>query len=61
MVFESILQTLTTDLKERSRLEISECFIDGTFVLAKKGLWGGNYQRGKGTADALHPASGAVV
>ena len=39
-VFERILQTLATDLKERGGLDVSECFIDGTFVLAKKGASG---------------------
>jgi transposase len=36
-VFERILQTLATDLRERGGLDLSECFIDGTFVVAKKG------------------------
>jgi transposase len=36
-VFERILQALATDLRERGGLDLSECFIDGTFVVAKKG------------------------
>ncbi len=36
-VFERILETLAQDLEERGRLDLSECFIDGTFVPAKKG------------------------
>jgi transposase len=36
-VFERILQALTTDLRERRQLDLSECFIDGTFVMAQKG------------------------
>jgi transposase len=32
-----ILETLATDLKERGGLDLSECFIDGTFIVAKKG------------------------
>jgi transposase len=36
-VFERILQALATDLRERGALDLSECFIDGTFVVAKKG------------------------
>lgn len=36
-VFEQILSTLAADLKERGELDLSECFIDGTFVSAKKG------------------------
>jgi transposase len=35
--FERILEGLATDLKERGQLDLSECFIDGTFILAKKG------------------------
>lgn len=37
---EKILQELVRDLKERGRLDISECFIDGTFVVVKKGAMG---------------------
>ena len=36
-VFEQILQALAADLRERGCLDLSECFIDGTFVVAKKG------------------------
>jgi transposase len=36
-VFERVLQALATDLQERGGLALSECFIDGTFVVAKKG------------------------
>jgi transposase len=36
-VLENILQTLAKDLKERGKLDLSECFIDGFFVAAKKG------------------------
>jgi hypothetical protein len=41
-LFEQILEVLAKDLEERGRLERSECFIDGTFVPAKKGApgWG---------------------
>ena len=39
-VMENILRQLARDLKERGRLDISECFIDGTFVVAKKGALG---------------------
>ena len=35
--FERVLEALATDLKVRGRLDLSECFIDGTFVVAKKG------------------------
>ena len=35
--YERILEALAQDLKERGKLDLSECFIDGTFVVAKKG------------------------
>lgn len=34
---ERILEVLATDLKERGDFDLSECFIDGTFIVAKKG------------------------
>ena len=34
---ERVLRALATDLRERGGLDLSECFIDGTFVVAKKG------------------------
>jgi transposase len=36
-VLEAVLLALAQDLKERGGLDVSECFIDGTFVPAKKG------------------------
>ena len=36
-VFEKILNALAQDLEERGQLDLSECFIDGTFAPAKKG------------------------
>lgn len=36
-ILEKILTTLANDLKERCKLDLSECIIDGTFVAAKKG------------------------
>jgi transposase len=35
--FERILEALAADLKERGGLDLSECFIDGTFIVATKG------------------------
>lgn len=32
-----VLETLAEDLRVRGQLDLSECFIDGTFVVAKKG------------------------
>jgi hypothetical protein len=39
-VFEQVLRALVQDLKERGNLDLSECFIDGSFVIAKKGATG---------------------
>ena len=39
-VMDRILVALAADLKERGDLDLSECFIDGTFVVAKKGALG---------------------
>ena len=41
-----VLEALAEDLKERGGLDPSECFIDGTFVVAKKG--GGRWARPSG-------------
>ena len=38
--FEVILRKLVKDMKERGDLDLTECFIDGTFVIAKKGAKG---------------------
>ncbi len=38
--FESILRQLVQDVKERGDLDLTKCFIDGTFVMAKKGAQG---------------------
>jgi hypothetical protein len=32
-----VLATLAEYLRERGLLDLSECFIDGTFIAAKKG------------------------
>ena len=39
-VMETILRALAQDLRERGGLDLQECFIDGTFVMAKKGALG---------------------
>ena len=36
-VWDKILRILAEDLKKRGKIDISECFIDGTFASAKKG------------------------
>jgi transposase len=33
---ERVLEALAADLKDRGRLDLSECFTDGTFMVAKK-------------------------
>jgi len=38
--FEAVLRKLVEDVKERGDLDLTECFIDGTFVMAKKGAQG---------------------
>ena len=43
-----VLEALAADLRERGELALSECFIDGTFVVAKKGPRRGNDQAGQG-------------
>jgi transposase len=39
-ILRQVLEALTADLHERGGLDLSECFIDGTFVAAKKGALG---------------------
>ncbi|WP_211365283.1 IS5 family transposase [Polyangium fumosum] len=47
---ERILYALAGDLRDRGQLDLSEAFIDGTFVSAKKGgPASGRPKRGKGT------------
>lgn len=36
-VLEEVLRALAKDLRERGGLDLAECFIDGSFVVAKKG------------------------
>ena len=36
-VIRSVLEALAEDLRSRGKLDLSECFIDATFVAAKKG------------------------
>jgi transposase len=40
-VLRSVLEALAEDLRARGELDLSECFIDGTFVVAKKGARSG--------------------
>lgn len=34
---QAILEALARDLEERGEIDLSECYIDATFVVAKKG------------------------
>ena len=45
-MFKEILEALARDLKERRDLDLSECFINGSFVIAKKGRRGGKDHAG---------------
>ena len=46
-VLKEVLETLAQDLSTRGGLDLSECFIDGTFVVAKKGQMCGKDQAGQ--------------
>ena len=52
-VFRRILEALAQDLEERGAINLSEYFIDGTFVVAKKGR-----KSGKGQAGQRYEAHG---
>ena len=39
-VIERLLHALAEEVRDRGGLDLSECFIDGTFVIAKKGAAG---------------------
>jgi transposase len=58
-VFARILEALATDLKARGGLDLSACFIDGTFIVAKKGRMRGSDQAGH--RDEAHGRSEAVA
>ena len=45
-VLDGVLRALAEDLKDRGGLDLSECFVDGTFVGAKKGE--GRWERPSG-------------
>ena len=46
-VLGSVLGALAEDLEERGEIDLSECYIDGTFVVAKKGGRSGKDQAGQ--------------
>ena len=49
---EKVLHALAEDLRERGGLDLRECFIDGTFVSAKKG--GNRLERPRGQGHEAH-------
>ena len=46
-VLGDLLSVLAEDLRERGQIDLSECFIDGTFIVAKKGGSRGSRQAGQ--------------
>jgi transposase len=49
-VLGSVLETLAQHLEARGQIDLSECYIDGRFVVAKKGgVRGKDQARGKAT------------
>jgi transposase len=46
-VLRSVLEALAEDLRARGELDLSECFIDGMFVVAKKGARSRKNQAGQ--------------
>lgn len=47
-VLDEVLRALAEDLKKRGGLDLSGCFVDATFVGAKRGRGGGKDQAGQG-------------
>jgi transposase len=47
-----LLEALAQDLEARGDIDLSECFIDGTFVVAKKG--GAKWERPSGQGYKAH-------
>ena len=47
----TILQALAEDLRDRGKIDLTECFIDGTFVPAKKGVLTSGNQAWQGHED----------
>ncbi len=59
-VMEAFLLAIAQDLKDRGGLDLRECFVDGTFVPAKKGaLWSAKPSAGK--AAKSWPLQSAMI
>ena len=55
-VMEKVLLEIAQDLKDRGGLDLRECFIDGTFVPAKKGgAWSERLSGARGPKSWLWP------
>ena len=57
---ERILQALARDLKERGKLSLREGFIDGTFVIARKGGQGWERRSGAKAPNSWQLRTGQV-
>ncbi len=57
-VMEKVLLAIAQDLKDRGGLDLRECFIDGTFVPAKKGgVWSERLSGARGPKSWLWPTA----
>ena len=57
-VMEKVLLAVAQDLKDRGGLDLRECFIDGTFVPAKKGgAWSERLSGARGPKSWLWPTA----
>ncbi len=57
-VMEKVVLALAQDLKDRGGLDLRECFIDGTFVPAKKGgVWSERLSEARGPKSWLWPTA----
>ena len=53
-VLDRALYALAEDCRDRGHLDLSECFLDGTFVIAKRRARGGSNQAGQRYEDHGH-------
>ena len=56
-----ILEVLAEDLRERGQIDLSECRIDGTFIVAKKGQGKAQNPRWPRAASLPPPAEGRTA
>jgi transposase len=56
------VEALASDLHERGGVDLSECFVGGSFCMAKRGLLLARLERGKGTKImAISDATGVIL